>query len=173
MKQGYEVQVARDGAEAIALCEDAAANRRPFAVALLDLTVSGGMREMEAAARLKELDPDLKLIVSSGYADNRVMADYEQYGFDDVNRKPWAVAQVREVRQAGGSGRRAPQEVAAFLTSFLTQREMPRLLRCSAQSAPAVLDPERTSATGSALTCIHSLLTASRRNPVRKTGSLS
>ena len=96
-KQGYEVQAARDGAEAIALCEDATANGHPFAIALLDLTVSGGMGGLEAAARLKELDPDLKLIVSSGYADNRVMADFRKYGFDDVIRKPWAVAQVSEV----------------------------------------------------------------------------
>jgi signal transduction histidine kinase/ActR/RegA family two-component response regulator len=96
-KQGYQVQAARDGAEAIALCEEAMANSRPFAVALLDLTVSGGMGGLEAAARLKELDPNLKLIVSSGYADNRVMADFRKYGFDDVIRKPWAIAQVSEV----------------------------------------------------------------------------
>jgi CheY-like chemotaxis protein len=109
-KQGYEVQAARDGAEAIALCEDAAAHGCPFAVALLDLTVSGGMGGLEAAARLKELDPDLKLIVSSGYADNRVMADFRDYGFDDVIRKPWAIAQMSEVfrglLQAGPDRRR-------------------------------------------------------------------
>jgi signal transduction histidine kinase/ActR/RegA family two-component response regulator len=109
-KQGYQVKAARDGAEAIALCEDAAANGRPFAVALLDLTVSSGMGGLEAAARLKELDPNLKLIVSSGYADNRVMADFRKYGFDDVIRKPWAIAQVSEVfrrlLEAGADRRR-------------------------------------------------------------------
>lgn len=109
-KQGYEVQAARDGAEAIALCEDAAANGRPFAIALLDLTVSGGMGGLEAAPRLKVVDPSLKLIVSSGYADNRVMADFRNYGFDDVIRKPWAIAQMSEVfrrlLQAGADRRR-------------------------------------------------------------------
>ncbi|MGA7236954.1 MAG: ATP-binding protein [Bryobacteraceae bacterium] len=96
-RQGYRVQTARDGAEAIALCEDAAASGQPFAVALLDLTVSGGMGGLEAAARLKELDPNLKLIVSSGYSDNQVMADFRKYGFDDVIRKPWVIADVSEV----------------------------------------------------------------------------
>jgi signal transduction histidine kinase/ActR/RegA family two-component response regulator len=96
-RQGYRVHTARDGAEAIALCEDAAARRQPFAAALLDLTVSGGMGGLEAAARLKEVDPNLKLIVSSGYSDNRVMADFRRYGFDDVIRKPWVIADVTEV----------------------------------------------------------------------------
>jgi len=63
------------------------------------LTVSGGMGGMEAAARLKELDPGLKLIVSSGYSDARVMSDFRNYGFDDVLPKPWTVADVSKVVQ--------------------------------------------------------------------------
>jgi len=96
-KLGYEVQTARDGAEAIALCENAKASGRSFDAALLDLTVSGGMGGMEAAARLKEMDPSLKLIVSSGYSGAPVMSDFRKYGFDDVIPKPWAAAEVSEV----------------------------------------------------------------------------
>ncbi|MGA9040236.1 MAG: ATP-binding protein [Terriglobales bacterium] len=96
-KLGYQVATAGDGAEAIAMCEDAKAQNRPFAAALLDLTVRGGMGGVEAAARLKELDPSLKLIVSSGYSDAPVIADFRRYGFDDVMPKPWALAQVSEV----------------------------------------------------------------------------
>ena len=94
---GYEVRTARDGAEAIALCESARASGRSFDAVLLDLTVSGGMGGIEAAARLKELDPSLKLIVSSGYSDAPVMSDLRKYGFDDAILKPWRVAQVSEV----------------------------------------------------------------------------
>ena len=94
---GYEVQTAADGAEAIALCENAKAAGCSFEAALLDLTVRGGMGGIEAAARLKELDPSLKLIVSSGYADAPVMSDFRSYGFDEVVRKPWSVAQLSEV----------------------------------------------------------------------------
>jgi len=59
--------------------------------------VNGGMGGVEAAARLKELDPCLKLIVSSGYSDAPVMSDYRKYGFDGVVPKPWALADVSEV----------------------------------------------------------------------------
>ena len=96
-KLGYYVEAARDGAEAIALAEEACAKGRAFDAALLDLTVNGGMGGLEAAARLKEVDPKLKLIVSSGYADAPVMANYRKYGFDGVIRKPWALAEVSEV----------------------------------------------------------------------------
>jgi two-component system cell cycle sensor histidine kinase/response regulator CckA len=94
---GYEVQTAGDGAEAIVLFENAKACGRGFDAVLLDLTVSGGMGGLEAAARLKELDSSIKLIVSSGYSDAPVLSDLRKYGFDDSIPKPWTVARVSEV----------------------------------------------------------------------------
>jgi CheY-like chemotaxis protein len=96
-KLGYEVVTARDGAEAIALFEEAIESGRGFDAVMLDLTVSGGMGGIEAAAKLKECDPDVKLIVSSGYSDAPVMSDFRKYGFDDVLPKPWVIATVSEV----------------------------------------------------------------------------
>jgi signal transduction histidine kinase/ActR/RegA family two-component response regulator len=96
-KLGYEVRGARDGAEAIALYEAAQASGQAFDAVLLDLTISGGMGGVETAARLREMDPLVKLIVSSGYSDASVMSRYREYGFDDVIPKPWKAAQVSEV----------------------------------------------------------------------------
>jgi signal transduction histidine kinase/ActR/RegA family two-component response regulator len=94
---GYDVEVARDGAEAIAMYEAGKAEGKRFDAVLLDLTVSGGMGGVEAAAKLKELDPDAKLIVSSGYSDAPVMSNYAAYGFDAVIPKPWTAADVSDV----------------------------------------------------------------------------
>jgi signal transduction histidine kinase/ActR/RegA family two-component response regulator len=94
---GYEVQAAADGAEAVALYETAKATDRSFDAVVLDLTVTGGMGGVEAAAKLKELDPSLKLIVSSGYSDAPVMSHFDQYGFDAVIVKPWTVKEMSEV----------------------------------------------------------------------------
>ena len=96
-KLGYEVVTARDGAEAIALFEEAIESGRGFDAVMLDLTVSGGMGGIEAAARLKELDSSVKIIVSSGYSDAPVLSDLRKYGFDDSIPKPWTVARVSEV----------------------------------------------------------------------------
>jgi signal transduction histidine kinase/CheY-like chemotaxis protein len=96
---GYDVQTAGDGAEAIALYEEAQAADRRFEAVLLDLTVSGGMGGIEAAIKLKEMDPAAKLIVSSGYSDAPVMSDFALYGFDGVIPKPWTATEVSEVLQ--------------------------------------------------------------------------
>ncbi len=97
IKLGYEVQTAEDGAEAIVLFENAKGCGRGFDAILLDLTVSGGMGDLEAAARLKELDSSFKLVVSSGYSDAPVLSDLRKYGFDDIIPKPWTIARVSEV----------------------------------------------------------------------------
>jgi signal transduction histidine kinase/CheY-like chemotaxis protein len=94
---GYEARTARDGAEAVAFYEAALADGRRFDAVLLDLTVSGGMGGVEAAARLREIDSSAKLVVSSGYSDAPVMAEFRRYGFDDVLPKPFTPAQVSEV----------------------------------------------------------------------------
>ena len=94
---GYDVETAKDGAEAIARCEDARAAGSGFDAALLDLTVSGGMGGLEAVTRLKEVDPSIKLIVTSGYSDAAVISNFRAYGFDDVLPKPWRIAEVSQV----------------------------------------------------------------------------
>ena len=55
------------------------------------------MGGVEAAAKLKELEPRLKLIVSSGYSQAPVMADFRKYGFDGVVPKPWVIAELSRV----------------------------------------------------------------------------
>ena len=96
-KAGYRVQAARDGAEAVALYEAAKVSGSPFEAVLLDLTVSGGMGGLEAASKIREIDSSARLIVSSGYADSPVMANFQDYGFDDVIPKPWSDRELNVV----------------------------------------------------------------------------
>jgi len=94
---GYDVETARDGTEAISLYQQAGAAGKRFDAVLLDLTVIGGMGGVETAARLKELDPDARLIVSSGYSDAPVMSEFADYGFTAVILKPWTVKEISDV----------------------------------------------------------------------------
>ena len=96
-KAGYRVQTARDGAEAVALYESAKDSGNPFDAVLLDLTVSGGMGGLEAASKIRELDRSARLVVSSGYSDSPVMANFQDYGFDGVIPKPWSDTELNEV----------------------------------------------------------------------------
>ncbi len=94
---GYEVQCARDGAEAIRLYEKAKDSGRRFDIVLVDLTIPGGMGGKEVAARLREVDDSVILIVSSGYSNTPIMSEFRKYGFDDVLSKPWSPVDLSEV----------------------------------------------------------------------------
>ena len=94
---GYEVECARDGTEAINLYQKAKDSGRRFDIVLVDLTIPGGMGGKEVAARLREVDDSVILIVSSGYSNTPIMSEFRKYGFDDVLSKPWTPVQLSEV----------------------------------------------------------------------------
>jgi PAS domain S-box-containing protein len=94
---GYEVSLAKDGAEAVTLYQKSKDLERPFAAVILDLTVPGGMGGEEALKRLRSIDPGVKAIVSSGYSNDQVMAAYKEYGFSAVIAKPYKLADMSAV----------------------------------------------------------------------------
>jgi PAS domain S-box-containing protein len=94
---GYEANFAKDGVEAIELFSQAQGSADPFAALILDLTVPGGMGGKEAMDRFLEIDPQVKAIVSSGYFDDPIMADFQKCGFAGVIAKPYRVAELGKV----------------------------------------------------------------------------
>jgi CheY-like chemotaxis protein len=97
---GYEAAFARDGCEAIDCWRQARAKGQPFDVAIMDLTVPGGMGGRETMRELLALDPDAKAVVSSGYCQDPVMANFRDYGFRDVLAKPYNVLEVSRALSA-------------------------------------------------------------------------
>ena len=94
---GYEVDTAKDGREAIGMYELSQKIGHVYDAVIMDLTVPGGMGGKEAVAKVKEMDPAAKVIVSSGYYTDPVMANFQDYGFDGVVPKPYQVEELGSV----------------------------------------------------------------------------
>lgn len=53
---------------------DAMTSGRELSAVLLDLTVRGGLCDMDCISRLLEIDSEVKAVVSSGYTDDATMS---------------------------------------------------------------------------------------------------
>ena len=97
---GYkDIEFALDGAAAIKMYKAAMESGNPFTVAILDLTIPGGMGGQAAIRELLKIDPAVKAIVSSGYVDDIVMAKHRNYGFSGVVAKPYTPAELGKAVQ--------------------------------------------------------------------------
>ena len=93
---GYRLDAVFDGEESIKAYKTAQEAGDPYAAVILDLTIPGGMGGKEAIVRLKELDPKVKAIVSSGYADDPVLIDFAKYGFVGGLIKPYRLETLKK-----------------------------------------------------------------------------
>jgi PAS domain S-box-containing protein len=91
---GMEAVGAEDGQQALHEVQLAASAGRPFGLVILDLTVPGRMGGIEAASALRRLDPQLPLVVSSGYNDAPASARPEDFGFAGALPKPYTLADL-------------------------------------------------------------------------------
>ena len=97
---GYQVEAVADGAAVLQRYPAARAEGKPFDLVVMDLNVTGGMGGQETMLHLRALDPRARAIVSSGYADNTIMADYAAFGFTGVVTKPYTIDQLAHALQS-------------------------------------------------------------------------
>jgi CheY-like chemotaxis protein len=105
---GYDAVCTRDGAEAVEYYRIAKEAGEAYDAVILDLTIPGGMGGKEAVSQILALDPSAAVIVSSGYSNDQVMAQFRHYGFIGAVCKPYQLqdlgAVLREVLTGQASG---------------------------------------------------------------------
>ncbi len=112
---GHDAKIVGDGMDVVREYEAALNSGMRYDVVVLDLTVPGGLGGRAAMEILRRIDPGVRGIVSSGYSNDPVLANYRSYGFSAVVPKPYVVDDLA----------RAIQQVAAMKVGPTLQASAP------------------------------------------------
>jgi len=96
-EMGHRVELASDGDAALLAFRRASESEQGFDLVIMDLTIPAGKGGKQTVRELAKLEPEVKVIVSSGYSNDPVMANYRSFGFHDVLPKPFSISELTEV----------------------------------------------------------------------------
>ncbi len=91
---GYTVETARDGAEAVQRYAAARSAGAAFDVVIMDATVPGGMGGRDAMRALLKIDPQARVVLTSGYTSDALLVEHREHGFADVIQKPYTAEEL-------------------------------------------------------------------------------
>ena len=98
-RAGYQVFRARTGAEAIRILQG---HRDEISLVILDVAMPG-LNGFETYHRMKSENPDVRVVISTGFCEEDVLARYPGEKIDGLLQKPYSasalVAQVKELVQ--------------------------------------------------------------------------
>jgi CheY-like chemotaxis protein len=94
---GYDVELTSDGEEAIRSYEASMHTEDEFTAVILDLIIPGGMGGSETIKKLKCLNPNVKIILTSGYTGDPAMNEAKEEGFSAYLAKPFGVEDVENI----------------------------------------------------------------------------
>jgi two-component system cell cycle sensor histidine kinase/response regulator CckA len=96
----YKFDIAKNGEDAVTLYKRYLNIGRPYDAVIMDITVVGGMGGEETFNVIRELDPDVRAIVSSGYDNDEIARQYLDMGFCGYLTKPYRVTDLGKVLKA-------------------------------------------------------------------------
>ncbi|MEI6840567.1 MAG: response regulator [Methanomicrobiales archaeon] len=91
---GYVVYTAGNGEQAVDLYRGALSSKRKVDVAVIDLSIPNGMCGLETIARLKEIDPDVRAIATTGHFQDGLAFEYKKHGFFMFLPKPYVLEEL-------------------------------------------------------------------------------
>ena len=98
-QMGYSTSYAPNGDQAVRLYSEALLRESPFDAVILDLTVPGGLGGEGTLRQLREIDPNVRAIICSGYADDKIMENPASFGFQGTIVKPYLPSELDQALQ--------------------------------------------------------------------------
>jgi len=89
-RMGHDISYAVNGHEAVQKYKKSFEIQDPYNIIITDLTIPGGMGGQKASEEILKINPQAKIIVSSGYATDPIMANYKTFGFIGIVIKPYS-----------------------------------------------------------------------------------
>lgn len=93
----YKADVAESGEEAIEKYRNAMEAGQPIDLVVMDLALPGGISGVEALGALREIDPKVKVVASSGYLEANAREAALRTGFAGVLPKPYTADRLASV----------------------------------------------------------------------------
>ena len=94
---GYKHDLARTGEEAVQLYKRYLNIGRPYDLVIMDLTIIGGMGGEQTFRILRDLHPEVRAIIASGYDHDDMARQYLDLGFLGYLTKPYRVGDLGRV----------------------------------------------------------------------------
>jgi len=107
---GFDALFANDGREAVDLYAE---RRGEVDFVLLDLTMPN-MNGEEALHELRRVDPDIRVILSSGYTEQEIAARFEGKGLAGFIQKPYTLEVLRNCLRSLTDGKAGKKSIRVF-----------------------------------------------------------
>jgi CheY-like chemotaxis protein len=92
----FQVDLADSGTDGIKKYVDAKNTGQPFDVVFVDLVLPE-MHGNMIIKELKNIDPQVNAVISSGYSEDPSIRDYKNLGFKGVLNKPYTLDELRNI----------------------------------------------------------------------------
>ena len=94
---GYKFDIAKTGEEAVQFYKRYLNIGRPYDVVIMDLTIIGGMGGEQTFRALRDLHPEVRAIIASGYDNDDMARQFLDMGFLGYLTKPYRVGDLGRV----------------------------------------------------------------------------
>jgi DNA-binding NtrC family response regulator len=94
---GHNCLKVKNSKDALEIYKRAMETENKIDAIIIDILSNDTINTEELIVKLKEINPDVKAIISSGYLNHKLMLNYKEYGFSSFIRKPYGLKELQNV----------------------------------------------------------------------------